>query len=475
MMKARPRRHSRDLPIAGWTFALLGICLIGGLAGCGGDDGGPPTQPPQAPVVHLLSPNGGESFVGGATVEITWTATDSDTPAASLRLTLELSLDGGSSWLPVATAEANDGTFTWAVPAVTTGQALIRATATDGSQSASDTSDSPFTVTTTPPPPNNVLSVEDGSAAPGAVVEVPLRLQNQDSVGRIEVRVRFDPTGAETPVVQLSGRGVGMQLTAVPSGADTVRIVISQQNNAVIAPGDGPVALLSFRLVGAAGSHSEVLLRQARLYDADGAGLGVRTDDGRLTVLVVDTAETLTAEGWAAFEAGDLATARQAFVDAIGLDAAYGPAYAGRGWVELSEAITSGAFRAAETSFTAALARGEGGADVYGGRAAARLALGSADLAAAAQDAGAALQTAPDFVFPHRDSFDSNDLRLIAAFAEAGRGGRFTEARNQADQVEESGIRVGDSSTWTVDGVPWPTFEAAVVAWLAKLSATYAG
>ena len=182
-----------------------------------------------------------------------------------------------------------------------------------------------------------------------------------------------------------------------------------------------------------------------------------------------------TAEGWAAFEAGNLAVALQKFEAAIVIDPQYGPAYTGRGWAELTQATTTEAFRAAASSFDAAVQYGQTGAEVYGGRAAARLALGGGDLGGAIQDAQAALAASPGFVFEHRNSFDARDLHLIAAFAEAGLGGAFTEARDDGDQVQASGIRLGEPQTWTVDGVGYPTFETAVLAWLQKLSAAFAG
>jgi hypothetical protein len=182
-----------------------------------------------------------------------------------------------------------------------------------------------------------------------------------------------------------------------------------------------------------------------------------------------------TAEGWAAFEAGDFALALQKFDAAIAGDARYGPAYVGRGWVELTQATTAEAFRAAASSFDAAVQYGQIGADVFGGRAAARLALGGVDLAGAIQDAQIALAASPGFVFEHRRSFDIRDLHLIAAFAEAGRGGAFTEARDDADQVLASGILLEDPQTWIVNGAHYATFETAVLAWLQELSAAFAG
>lgn len=430
---------------------------------------------PSVPVVRVLAPNGGEAFLAGAQTEITWTATDADTPASLLRINLEFNTGGGAPWVTVALDESNDGTFTWAVPEFTSGQALIRVTATDGENAVSDVSDGPFSISSTPPPPRNTIAVGEGSAGTGAVVEVPLSLQNQDTAGLIETRVVFDPAVADFQSVQLTGRGTGMRVSSEELGADTVLVTVQQQNGVVIPVGDGPVALLAFRLVGAAGTRTDLRLREPRLLDAAGVGRAVNVQNGSLVVVEVTTPEALTAQGWAAFEAGNLAQALQHFDAALTLDPQYGPAFTGRGWVQLSQATTNAAFQAAASSFDSAVGYGQTGADARGGRAAARLALGGSDLVGAVQEAQTAVTASPTFVFSHRTTFDYRDLRLIAAFAEAGRGGRFSAARDEADQVQASDIRAGDFQTWTVDGVHYPSFEAAVLAWLQKLSAAFAG
>jgi hypothetical protein len=477
-MQAAQLRGSRRLAAIASVLAVgAGVLLAGWGAGCGKDKKPIQTEPPLAPVVQVLAPDGGEIYIGGATAELTWTATDGDTPAANLRITIELSLDAGSNWSPLVSGEPNDGSFIWTVPAIATSQALIRVTATDGANVGSDTSANPFTISVTPPPPNNTYSAGDASGGRGAMVEVPLTLQNQDTVGLIETSIGFDGVVAECKGVRLTGRGAGMQLTVPVAVADTVRVVIRQQGIVVIAPGDGPIAMLSFRLTGSVGAQTNLQLTRSRLLDPSGVEHSLRTHHGSITVLVVDTPETLTADGWAAFEAGNFALAAEKFDAAIGLDAQYGPAFTGRGWVRLTLATTSAEFTAAVSGFDDAVARGQSLAEVHGGRAAALLALGGDNLAGALSAAQAALAASPDFVFAHRTSFDYRDLHLVAAFAEAGRGGRFAEARDEADRVQAqaSGIRQADPQTWVVDSVRYPTFESAVLAWLQKMSAAFAG
>lgn len=456
------------------VFAVIvGVIFAGFVAGCGGDS--KPTPPPQAPVVQVLAPNGGESYVAGMAVDLAWTATDGDTPAADLRIAIEFSSDGGPTWLPVVNGDPNDGTFGWVVPGTATTQARIRVTATDGVNQGSDISDGLFSIALTPPQPNNTIAAGDATGESGSVAEVSLSLRNQDAAGLIEVCIEFDGIVAEYASGRLTGRGAGMQLTAHPLTADTLKVTIQQQGDVVIGPGDGPIAVLGFRLTGAVGVETNLQLSQARFLDPSGVERSVSTHHGSLTVRMVDTQETLTAAGWAAFEASDLGLALEKFDAAIGIDAEYGAAYTGRGWVRLTRAATAAGFRAAVSSFDEAVARGQTGADVRGGRAAARLALGGDNLVGALEEARAALAVSPDFVFLHRTSFDHLDLHLIAAFAEAGRGGRFTEARQEADSVQVSGIRSADPQTWTVDGTRYPAFESAVLAWLHKMSAAFAG
>jgi tetratricopeptide (TPR) repeat protein len=181
------------------------------------------------------------------------------------------------------------------------------------------------------------------------------------------------------------------------------------------------------------------------------------------------TAETLTAQGWAAFATGEYGDALTSFDQAIAKDAEHGPAYVGAGWARLVSAQSVGDLRGAVSSFGTAAGLGETGADALGGRAAARLAIGGDDLPGAISDAAAALSAAPDFVFEYRPSFDATDLRLIEAFAQAARA-RYAEALAAADLVAPSGIDAADADTWVVGGETCDTFAQAVLAYLQQLS-----
>lgn len=62
--------------------------------------------------VTVTSSNGGESWNGGETQNITWNA-----DASLTSINIDYSTSGGNSWIPVASSLANSGTFAWTVPA----------------------------------------------------------------------------------------------------------------------------------------------------------------------------------------------------------------------------------------------------------------------------------------------------------------------------------------------------------------------
>ena len=76
----------------------------------------------QVPTPVVTAPNGGETWYAGEVRNITWT------PATffSSTVNLEYSLDGGSTWVSIATGQTNNGTYAWTLPNVNSASALIR-------------------------------------------------------------------------------------------------------------------------------------------------------------------------------------------------------------------------------------------------------------------------------------------------------------------------------------------------------------
>jgi hypothetical protein len=91
------------------------------------------------PTITVTSPNGGESWNAGSTHTITWSGTGS---VGNVKI--EYSTNDGSSWSTITSSTANDGSYSWTVPGVSSSQCLVRISEIDGSPS--DTSDSVFTI-----------------------------------------------------------------------------------------------------------------------------------------------------------------------------------------------------------------------------------------------------------------------------------------------------------------------------------------
>jgi len=65
------------------------------------------------PVITITAPVLADSWRVGTAHDITWTDNGG---RVSNNLTLQYSIDGGTTWLPIATGEVNDGLYSWTVP-----------------------------------------------------------------------------------------------------------------------------------------------------------------------------------------------------------------------------------------------------------------------------------------------------------------------------------------------------------------------
>ncbi|TWT44890.1 Ser-Thr-rich glycosyl-phosphatidyl-inositol-anchored membrane family protein [Phycisphaerae bacterium RAS1] len=96
------------------------------------------------PVVTVISPNGGETYVGNASTTVQWTATD---PSGIGATSIFVSLDNGGTWKPLALNLFDTNSFTWFVANRPTTQAKIRVVALDNYfNEGSDESDAVFNV-----------------------------------------------------------------------------------------------------------------------------------------------------------------------------------------------------------------------------------------------------------------------------------------------------------------------------------------
>lgn len=114
-----------------------------------------------APVVTVVSPNGGETWYAGDSEDITWTASDANGVSS---ISLYYSIDGGTTFpFTIATGEANDSVYSWTVPATVTDSAVVRVVAYDPSlNTGEDVSDAVFAIANEITPPAVAVTSPNG-------------------------------------------------------------------------------------------------------------------------------------------------------------------------------------------------------------------------------------------------------------------------------------------------------------------------
>ena len=81
------------------------------------------------PTLNLLTPNGGETWYIGDTQNILYSATDAFINPNSIKLWY--SLNGGTTYLPIAQDLYNSGTYAWQLPSVQSNSAKVRIAVSD--------------------------------------------------------------------------------------------------------------------------------------------------------------------------------------------------------------------------------------------------------------------------------------------------------------------------------------------------------
>ncbi|MFW9991144.1 MAG: CARDB domain-containing protein, partial [Candidatus Odinarchaeota archaeon] len=120
---------------------------------------------PQPPIVTIISPNGGETFIGGSTVTISWTASDPNGDS----LTYDVYYKDASFWNLIAPGVTGTS-YAWDTTGLPGGTTYkVRVVASDGSLTGEDQSDGYFTIHVNHPPSVTVISPNGGESLHGTV------------------------------------------------------------------------------------------------------------------------------------------------------------------------------------------------------------------------------------------------------------------------------------------------------------------
>jgi len=93
-----------------------------------------------APIIIVISPNGGESWAVGSTKSITWLSA-----GFGGNVKIEYSTDNNSTWTEITASTENDGTYAWLIPDAVSETCLVRVSSVDN-ETLVDLSDTVFSI-----------------------------------------------------------------------------------------------------------------------------------------------------------------------------------------------------------------------------------------------------------------------------------------------------------------------------------------
>ncbi len=177
---------------------------------------------PVGPTVQVLYPNGGETIQGVVTVRWLATSPEGDT----LQVDVKVSADGGQTWQPITSGEVNDGESDWDTTVFPNGTGyLVLVTVYGTSGTASDRSDTPFSVVNPHPPTISILRPLQDETVTG---RYPIRWEAHDEDGDtlsidIELRTRDGEPWASV-AAELENWGVHVWDTATTGWSPEARL-----------------------------------------------------------------------------------------------------------------------------------------------------------------------------------------------------------------------------------------------------------
>ncbi len=153
------------------SLFLILVSELSGLTGYGTSAPGP--NDTVDPSLTILAPNGGETWYIYDTNNITWTASDTNLSPNSIYLWY--SMNGGTSYLPVASAIVDSGSYAWAMPSAQSYNAKMRIKVSDSfGNFMQKVSASPFSITYVPPAAPLGLNIDTSNGIDAVITWQPV-------------------------------------------------------------------------------------------------------------------------------------------------------------------------------------------------------------------------------------------------------------------------------------------------------------
>jgi len=186
---------------------------------------------PNPPEVIVTSPNGGEVFMTGENISVTWEASDPD--GDILTYAVSFSTDGGQTWIPLAN-DLTEKTFSFKVPVLLdSNSSLIRVSATDGINTAEDSSNLTFIILNTAYSTNNLSNSPENSQNPQVIASgdnvYVLWSESTYLSSRVFFRRSTDNGATFYPMVNLSGNASSPTNQKMAVSGSNVYVMWSEQ------------------------------------------------------------------------------------------------------------------------------------------------------------------------------------------------------------------------------------------------------
>ena len=215
---------------------------------------------PETEDIQVVSPNGAENWIVNTNQTIQWNAT-SIIPFVAI----DYSVDNGVSWTLIVASTANDGSYTWTVPAQITTQALVRVR--DALDSLpTDVSNAVFSISALVS-----LEVPAASGQPGTGGNVvTVNMNNQTNIRGIFFRLTDLPDYLTVESVTPVGRASTFTVDSDETGG-YLQVLLVSMSGAVIPTGSGPIVQISYQIDNAApfGTTSGMNLSHVTLSNAN--------------------------------------------------------------------------------------------------------------------------------------------------------------------------------------------------------------
>lgn len=121
------------------------------------------------------------------------------------------------------------------------------------------------------------LIVNDTTGENGAIVEVPIDLEGATDIGSMDIVMSYDSEVLQATGVDAGELGINAYIES--NTADDGKIIIALADASGIS-GDGPVVVVSFEVVGDAGSSSSLELEDISVHDIERIEVITTTMDG---------------------------------------------------------------------------------------------------------------------------------------------------------------------------------------------------